>query len=582
MVWSRLLPKPSHIRLLSRSLITSRPHNSTSSTFLLLSRPFSTNEDDNNNNNKRDQPGYNIWQLSGENEGNFDSFFPQDSETVLPGNTDSPVTAKGEDEDSWLKEDENGDDGGRYIFDRLEKDVINERSVSDIGGGGEWRTSSLGVKQWSFEEEEKEDKVFDFGEGVVRSGEGPNRAFGDLIAASGITDAMLDSLIALKDFDGVEGLPPLSELEDMRYEKNIMKSPRAEIERQKQEEIARARVRQVDDKGRAYGTGRRKCSIARVWVQPGDGKFIVNDKQFDVYFPMLDHRASLLRPFSETKTLGLWDVTCTVKGGGVSGQVGAIQLGISRAMQNWEPDLRPTLRSGRGVSGGGFRGGRGDGGGRGRGRGFGGGRGGGGGRGSAMKTRGGGGRGRGGGGMKGGSKVVVEPHRHEGVFIAKGKEDALVTKNMVPGETVYNEKKISVQNEDGTKVEYRVWNPFRSKLASAILGGVDDVWIKPGAKVLYLGAASGTTVSHVSDIVGPTGVVYAVEFSHRSGRDLVNMAKKRTNVIPIIEDARHPAKYRMLVGMVDVIFSDVAQPDQVFFFCNSVQIIPSNELQPAV
>lgn len=59
-------------------------------------------------------------------------------------------------------------------------------------------------------------------------------------------------------------------------------------------------------------------------------------------------------------------------------------------------------------------------------------------------------------------------------------------------------------------------------------------------------------------------MVYAVEFSHRSGRDLVNMAKKRTNVIPIIEDARHPAKYRMLVGMVDVIFSDVAQPDQVW------------------
>ena len=63
-----------------------------------------------------------------------------------------------------------------------------------------------------------------------------------------------------------------------------------------------------------------------------------------------------------------------------------------------------------------------------------------------------------------------------------------------------------------------------------------------------------------------TGIVYAVEFSHRSGRDLVNMAKKRTNVIPIIEDARHPMKYRMLVGMVDVIFADVAQPDQVLHF----------------
>ncbi|XP_015888510.1 rRNA 2'-O-methyltransferase fibrillarin 2 [Ziziphus jujuba] len=226
--------------------------------------------------------------------------------------------------------------------------------------------------------------------------------------------------------------------------------------------------------------------------------------------------------------------------------------------------MRPPR--GRGGNSGGFRG-RSDGG-RGRGgRGGGGDRGGrGGGRGRGRDGgRGFGGRGRGagrGGGMKGGSKVVVEPHRHEGVFIAKGKEDALVTKNLVPGEAVYNEKRISVQNEDGTKVEYRVWNPFRSKLAAAILGGVDEIWIKPGARVLYLGAASGTTVSHVSDIVGPTGVVYAVEFSHRSGRDLVNMAKKRTNVIPIIEDARHPSKYRMLVSMVDVIFSDVAQPDQ--------------------
>lgn len=137
---------------------------------------------------------------------------------------------------------------------------------------------------------------------------------------------------------------------------------------------------------------------------------------------------------------------------------------------------------------------------------------------------------------------------------------------MVTGDSVYGEKRITVEkdNEDGTKakVEYRVWNPFRSKLAAAILGGVDNIHIAPGSKVLYLGAASGTTVSHVSDVVGKDGVVYAVEFSHRSGRDLVNVAKKRTNIVPIIEDARHPAKYRMLVGMVDVIFADVAQPDQ--------------------
>jgi len=165
--------------------------------------------------------------------------------------------------------------------------------------------------------------------------------------------------------------------------------------------------------------------------------------------------------------------------------------------------------------------------------------------------------------MKGGQKVIIEQHRHEGVFIAKGKgEDAIVTKNLVPGESVYGEKRISVDVGDGNKVEYRVWNPFRSKIAAAIVGGVENIWIKPGSKVLYLGAASGTTVSHVSDIVGETGVVYAVEFSHRSGRDLINVAKKRTNVIPIVEDARYPNKYRMLVGMVDVLFADVAQPDQ--------------------
>lgn len=149
---------------------------------------------------------------------------------------------------------------------------------------------------------------------------GPNRAFGDLIASSGITDEMIDSLIALKDLEGVAGLPPLAEIEELRYEKSLRKSPRAEIERQKEEEFAKARVRKVDDKGRAYATGRRKCSVARVWIQPGDGKFIINDKDFDVYFPILDHRAALLRPFSDTKTLGLWDVNCTVKGGGTTGK----------------------------------------------------------------------------------------------------------------------------------------------------------------------------------------------------------------------------------------------------------------------
>ncbi|KAL2118175.1 hypothetical protein VTJ04DRAFT_7835 [Mycothermus thermophilus] len=229
-------------------------------------------------------------------------------------------------------------------------------------------------------------------------------------------------------------------------------------------------------------------------------------------------------------------------------------------------------RGGRGGGrGGSFRGGAGGrGGARGGARGGRGGAPAGRGRGGARGGRGGGrgGKGKGGAGAKGGKKVIVEPHRHKGVFVARGgKEDLLATANLVPGESVYGEKRISVETpgKDGapaTKIEYRIWNPFRSKLAAGILGGLETIYMKPGSKVLYLGAASGTSVSHVADIVGPTGAVYAVEFSHRSGRDLINMATRRTNVIPIIEDARKPMAYRMLLPMVDVIFADVAQPDQ--------------------
>ena len=74
---------------------------------------------------------------------------------------------------------------------------------------------------------------------------------------------------------------------------------------------------------------------------------------------------------------------------------------------------------------------------------------------------------------------------------------------MVPGEGVYGEKRVSIEEQDKGKIEYRVWNPFRSKLAAAVLGGVDKIHMPPGSKVLYLGAASGTSVSHVSDVVGP-------------------------------------------------------------------------------
>jgi fibrillarin-like pre-rRNA processing protein len=153
----------------------------------------------------------------------------------------------------------------------------------------------------------------------------------------------------------------------------------------------------------------------------------------------------------------------------------------------------------------------------------------------------------------------VEQHRLPGVFTIKtGERSSLATLSLVPGESVYGEKLIKA--EDG---EFRLWMPRRSKLAASILKGLKEMPIQPGSRVLYLGAASGTTVSHVSDIVGPRGIIYAVEFSPRVARKLLQLSETRTNVFPIVSDARHPTRYSPLVaGPIDVVYQDVAQTDQ--------------------
>ena len=133
----------------------------------------------------------------------------------------------------------------------------------------------------------------------------------------------------------------------------------------------------------------------------------------------------------------------------------------------------------------------------------------------------------------------------------------IATKNLSPGYQVYGEDLFT--EKDG---EYRLWDPTRSKLAAAIIKGLKTVPITPGKKVLYLGAASGTTPSHVSDILGPKGILFCVEFSPRSIRDLVLLCERRENMIPILDDARLPRKYAHIVNDVDVVFCDVAQPDQ--------------------
>ncbi len=111
--------------------------------------------------------------------------------------------------------------------------------------------------------------------------------------------------------------------------------------------------------------------------------------------------------------------------------------------------------------------------------------------------------------------------------------------------------------------EYRIWNPRKSKLCAALHKGLKFLPLDKGTKVLYLGIASGTTASHISDIVGKEGVIYGVEFSPRALRDLMLICKKRKNIAPILGDARLPYTYANLVEEVDVIYEDVAQPDQV-------------------
>ncbi|HEY7570856.1 MAG TPA: fibrillarin-like rRNA/tRNA 2'-O-methyltransferase [Nitrososphaeraceae archaeon] len=144
----------------------------------------------------------------------------------------------------------------------------------------------------------------------------------------------------------------------------------------------------------------------------------------------------------------------------------------------------------------------------------------------------------------------------------------LATPNLVAGDTVYGEKLVKLNNE-----EYRVWDAFRSKLAAALRNGLTIDTIRNGTKVLYLGASTGTTVSHVSDIVGPGGLVFAVESASRVARELLeNVAKKRKNVVPILGDARKPEMYFSIFGKVDVVYSDVAQQDQTDIAIQNCQI----------
>jgi len=168
--------------------------------------------------------------------------------------------------------------------------------------------------------------------------------------------------------------------------------------------------------------------------------------------------------------------------------------------------------------------------------------------------------------------MQVKPHpRFQQVYIVTLDDgtERLATRNLAPGRTVYGEKLVRFEG-----VEYRLWDPYRSKLAAAILKGVKKVPIELNHQVLYLGAASGTTASHVSDIVGEKGHVYCVEFAARALRELVNnVCPYRLNMTPILEDARFPEKYALFIrGKVDDIYCDIAQPEQAKILADNADL----------
>jgi small subunit ribosomal protein S9 len=101
-----------------------------------------------------------------------------------------------------------------------------------------------------------------------------------------------------------------------------------------------------DKQGRSYATGKRKNAVARVWIKPGKGKITVNDREFDNYFVRPVLRMLINQPFGVTNRAGEFDVVCTVSGGGLSGQAGAVRHGISKALTYYEPALRPALKAG--------------------------------------------------------------------------------------------------------------------------------------------------------------------------------------------------------------------------------------------
>lgn len=158
------------------------------------------------------------------------------------------------------------------------------------------------------------------------------------------------------------------------------------------------------------------------------------------------------------------------------------------------------------------------------------------------------------------------------------KNGEIATKNLTPGLNVYGEKLIKEQENEDNPIEYRMWNPRRSKLSAALLNGLSELKLKPDTKVLYLGASTGTTVSHISDITY-NGLIYAVEFSPVTMKKLIRLSQTRNNIAPLLADATKPKQYMNKVEKVDLLYCDVAQAKQSELFIDNMNLFLKEEGQ---
>jgi fibrillarin-like pre-rRNA processing protein len=139
-------------------------------------------------------------------------------------------------------------------------------------------------------------------------------------------------------------------------------------------------------------------------------------------------------------------------------------------------------------------------------------------------------------------------------------DNKLAVENPIPGFKPFDEEILKID-----KKEFRIWNPYRSKLAAAIMKNIKEVPLKIGTKILYLGAAHGMTASYIANIIGNEGIIYAVEFSERCFNELLPLCEKYKNILPVLADARKPEDYSW-IEKVDVVYIDVAQPDEIEIF----------------